>query len=183
MNKVIYKFFWLWNYDQEDNWLNDMSSKGYELISVGCCRYKFRKCECNEYIHRIEFYNNFIKVSKRVKYISFIEETGVKYIGTVNHNLYFSKKSNQGDFEIYSDNTSKIKYLNQMLIFMITFSIINLIAGSFNLFIASTLTSYINPMNFMVGIINVILGLIIIKGAYIIYRKKQLLEHQKQLFE
>ena len=41
MNKVIYKFFWLWNYDQEENWLNDMASKGYALISVGFCRYKF----------------------------------------------------------------------------------------------------------------------------------------------
>ncbi len=38
MRKVIHKGFFVWNFDKEERWLNEMAAKGLALISVGFCR-------------------------------------------------------------------------------------------------------------------------------------------------
>ena len=32
MRKVIRKWFWAWNFEKEEEWLNEMSAKGLALV-------------------------------------------------------------------------------------------------------------------------------------------------------
>ena len=38
MRKVIKKFFWAWEYEKEEKWLNEMAAKGLALVDYTFCR-------------------------------------------------------------------------------------------------------------------------------------------------
>ena len=44
MRRTIRKWFWVWNFDKEEQWLNEMAAKGLCLVSVGFCKYEFEDC-------------------------------------------------------------------------------------------------------------------------------------------
>ena len=41
MRQTIHKLFWVWDFDKEEKWLNEMAAKGLSLVSVGFCKYEF----------------------------------------------------------------------------------------------------------------------------------------------
>ncbi len=41
MKHIIHKWFWAWDFDKEEKWLNEMSAKGLNLTGVSFCRYVF----------------------------------------------------------------------------------------------------------------------------------------------
>ncbi len=51
MRKTIHKLFFIWDFDKEEKWLNQMAAKGLALVSVGFCKYEFEDCIPGEY-HR-----------------------------------------------------------------------------------------------------------------------------------
>lgn len=73
--KTIYKLWFVWDYDKEEKWLNEMARQGWTLVSVGFLRFTFERCEPEEYIIRLE-----MRIADD-DYISFMEETGAEYIG------------------------------------------------------------------------------------------------------
>ena len=50
--KTITKWFWVWQFEKEEEWLNEMAANGWVLESVGFCRYSFVRCEPGEYTVR-----------------------------------------------------------------------------------------------------------------------------------
>ena len=52
--KTVHKWPWVWDFDKEEDWLNEMAQEGWALESVGFCTYTFRRCEPGEYIIRLE---------------------------------------------------------------------------------------------------------------------------------
>ena len=45
MRQVIHKWFWAWEFEKEEQWLNEMSAKGLALVGIGYCRYEFEPCD------------------------------------------------------------------------------------------------------------------------------------------
>ena len=43
--KTIRKWVWVWDFDKEEEWLNEMAMNGWVLESVGLCTYNFVRCE------------------------------------------------------------------------------------------------------------------------------------------
>ena len=41
--KTVYKFWFVWDYDKEEKWLNDMAREGWALVDVGFNRFTFEK--------------------------------------------------------------------------------------------------------------------------------------------
>ena len=39
MRQVIRKWFWAWEFDKEEQWLNDMAAKGKALVSARYATY------------------------------------------------------------------------------------------------------------------------------------------------
>ena len=56
--KVIRKWFWVWDFEKEERWLNTMAQSGWVLTKVGFCTYHFAPCQPGEYTIRLEVLKN-----------------------------------------------------------------------------------------------------------------------------
>lgn len=183
MKKVIHKFFWDWNFDKEEQWLNEMANKGFVLTSVGITgKYTFDECNPGEYIIRTEKLKNRITHPESRKYIQFIEETGAEKIDSILDWVYFKKKNDGTPFELYSDNKSKISQLNRLLVFLLIIAIFNLYIGGLNIYMAVTDFSRISNFNY-VGIFNVLFSFVAFYGCIKLYKKRKKLKQESDIFE
>ena len=41
MRLTKHRWYWVWEYEKEEQWLNQMAAQGWALVSVGYCRYEF----------------------------------------------------------------------------------------------------------------------------------------------
>ena len=113
------------------------------------------------------------------KYIEFLETTGAEHVGSFTRWAYFRKKASEGDFELFSDNDSRIKYVSKVIGLVSLITIANWIIGINNVFIAR---SFPSPMNY-VGILNLLIGLFGTWGMIRLMRKRKKMKQEGQLFE
>ena len=86
--KTLHKLFWIWEFEKEERWLNEMAQEGWALTQAGFCTYTFEKGEPGEYIIRLEMIDN------SPKFQSFMEELG--------------------EFNMFSDIDSRVEHLNKI---------------------------------------------------------------------
>lgn len=180
MRKTITKLFWAWNYDKEEKWLNEMAAKGLALIAVGYCRYTFEECRPGEYNVRLELLENVPTALESTQYIRFIEESGAEYLGSVMRWVYFRRKTDDREFHLYSDYTSRIKHLNRLLALIGVVCVINILIGLSNSFIFLVRN---NKPNLLLGIISLSLGLFLALGYVRVFKKKRTLKKLQNLYE
>ncbi|MBR3975669.1 MAG: DUF2812 domain-containing protein [Clostridia bacterium] len=179
MRKTIHKLFWIWEFDKEEKWLNEMAAKGLCLVSVGFCKYEFEDCEPGEYKVCLQLLDKMPRHPESQKYIEFIEATGAEHIGNFTRWAYFRKKSVDGEFELFSDNASRIKYLSGVISLVALVMIANLVVGINNVFLATNLSS---PINYL-GIINIALSILCAFGCVRLLKKRKKVKQEGQLFE
>jgi hypothetical protein len=179
MRRTIHKFFLAWNYEKEEKWLNEMSAKGLQLVSVGYCKYVFEEGVKYEYSYKMEYHPDSSQ-DKRSSYIQFLEETGIEYIGSILDWVYFRKKATDGVFEIYSDIDSEIKHKKRVLSFLLTITSVELIA------FFSSLDRYIENKHstelvwtILFFIFSALLGL----GIFTLYKKINMLKKENIIRE
>jgi len=180
MRRTIWKWFWVWNYDKEEKWLNDMSAIGLQLSGVGYCRYELDTGMPDEYVYRLEFLKNHPHSAESLRYIKFLEETGVEYIGYVFRMVYFRKRADDVGFDIYSDIDSRIKHLSRLLLLIGIGSGLNIIIGAINL-LGIFIPGHGNLGS--IGIINLTLGVLCAYGFLRIFLKYRKLKKEKLLHE
>ena len=180
MRKIIHKWFWLWDFDKEEKWLNDMASNGLVLHSVGFCRYEFDDSLQGKYNIRLEMLNNMVSSPESQNYIRFLEETGVEHIGTLFRWVYFRKKATSTPFDLFSDIDSRIRHLNRLLL-------IPTILGALNIFNAVNMTQQYIVRDFNSALIPAVIAwlvsLLMIYGFLRLYIKKNKLKKQRILHE
>lgn len=181
MRQTIHKYFWAWNYDKEEAWLNEMAAKGLSLVAVGFGTYVFEEGTPGEYCNRIELLENLPKHIESRQYIKFLEETGAEYIGSVMRWAYFRKKRSMGGFELYSDYSAHIKYLNRILALLIPLLFVNFYNGIWN--ILSFFKTTGSHINLCAGILALSIGICLLLGTGKIFLKKSRLKKESQLFE
>ena len=166
MTKTVWKWYFVWDFEKEEDWLNEMAEQGWILSSVGWCRYTFTKGEPGEYTIRLEMrgYDQ--------EYISFMEETGAEYIGRVLQWLYFRKPASEGSFDLYSDIDSRIAHLKRIAFMLKMIGIANLLIG-----IANSLNSS------GVGILNLLCAALLMYGLGRIDGKIESLQRDRLLRE
>ena len=106
--KIVKKWFWVWEFDKEERWLNQMAQEGWVLDRLGFCRYEFVRCEPGEYIVRLEMRDH------DEAYLGFMAETGAEYVGRMAKWIYFRKKAELGQFDIFSDLDSRMNHLKRI---------------------------------------------------------------------
>lgn len=106
--KVVRKWFWVWDFEKEEQWLNMMAESGWVLNKVGFCRFEFIPCKPGEYAVRLEMRE------EDPAYISFMSEMDTEYVGRVAQWLYFRRKTADGPFELFSDLDSRMAHLNRI---------------------------------------------------------------------
>ena len=179
MRQTIHKLFWVWDFDKEEKWLNEMAAKGLSLVSVGFCKYEFEDSLPGEYKICLQLLDKMPRHPESKKYIDFLETTGAEQVGSFTRWVYFRKKATEGDFELFSDNDSRLKYLSSVISFVSLITVGNWIAGINNVFIATTFPS---PINY-VGILNLLIGLVGTWGIIRLMRKRKKMKQEGQLFE
>lgn len=183
MKKVVRKFFWDWDFDKEEQWLNEMADKGFVLTYVGVTgKYTFDECQPGEYTIRTEKLKYRVSHPESQRYIKFIEETGAEKINSRLDWVYFKKKNDGTPFELYSDNKSKIKQLNRLLVVLLMLALFNLYIGGLNIYMAVTGFSRLSNFNY-IGIFNVTFSILAFYGCYKLYKKRKKLKQESDIFE
>ena len=165
-----YRWFWVWDFEKEERWLNEMAANGWTLVEVGYCSYTFEKTDDNEYTVRLEMH------PFDEDYISFMEQTGAECIGRVLQWIYFRKKSELGRFDIFSDLDSRISHLSKIHKMILMFGLANLIIG-----IANLLSS--RSINSAVAVFNLLVATLLMYGVGRMRGKIEYLENERQLRE
>ena len=124
--KKIWKIFLVWNYDKEEEWLNEMAMNGWTLTSVGFCNYTFVKTEPGEYNIRMEMRPH------DDGYLEFLRENDVEYVGRILQWHYYRKKTSLGPFELYSDIESRIQHMDRIGKMLFVIGMANLLIGIAN---------------------------------------------------
>lgn len=180
MRHTIYKWFWAWDFEKEEKWLNEMSAKGLQLAAVGFCRYVFEEGTRGEYAYRLELLKDLPSNPESVSYIRFLEETGIEYIGSVIRWSYFRKKAADGAFEIYSDIDSKIKHYKRIMTLFIAVTPAVLFPA------VSNLNSYLDrgfSIELGLSIISFIVTILLGFGVFKILMKINRLKKEKTIRE
>ena len=179
MRKTVRKWFWVWEFDREEQWLNEMAAKGLVLVSVGFCRYDFEECVPGEYQVRLELLENQLNHAESQQYIRFLEETGVEQVGNYFRWIYFRKKTADGPFDLYSDNASRIRHLKRIIALILPISLANIAIGISNVGNAVATGIWIAK----VGYLNLVIGVLGCVGAWKLVKKRKRLEQEMQIFE
>ena len=116
MRQTICKLFWAWEFEKEEKWLNEMAAKGLSLVSVGFCKYEFEDSLPGEYRVCLQLLDQLSCHPESKKYMEFLETTGAEHVGSFMRWAYFRKKVAEGNFELFSDNASRIKYISKVTI-------------------------------------------------------------------
>lgn len=164
--KTIYKWIWAWDFEKEEQWLNEMAKSGWALCAVGFCRYTFEKCEPGEYIIRMEMHG------VDDAYIDFMSETGALYIGRISQWIYFRKNTDNGLFDIFSDIDSRINHLDRIGKLLEILGFGNIIVGFANSYNATNM-----------GVVSLLMATLVMYGLGRIHGKKEALEKEQQLYE
>lgn len=165
--KTIRKWFWVWEFEKEEQWLNTMAQQGWLLDGVGFCTFHFIACQPGEYTVRLEMH------PCDEAYIDFMQESGAEYIGRMVQWVYFRKPVAEGSFDLFSDIDSRISHLQRIGKMLMA-------AGGANLLIG-----IINSVNTNIGIgwINLLCATLLMYGLGRIHGKKESLECDRMLRE
>ena len=179
MRTVIRKWFWAWEFEKEEQWLNEMAAKGLALVGVGYCRYDFEPCEPGEYTFKLEMLDNAPSHPESQTYIRFIEETGAEQIGSMLRWVYFRKKSADHPFDLFSDNESRIKHLKRILSLLGLLGGLNLWCVIYNLWCVFYWDSVVN----LLCIINLLVAVLIFFGYRKLNRQKKRLQEEQRIYQ
>ena len=180
MKHIVRKPYW--NYEKEENWLNEMAAKGLALTGYSWCRYEFEDTIQGEYIYRIELLDHSASHPASQRYITFLEETGVEHVSSYLKWIYLRKKACDGPFQLHSDIDSKIAHYKKISTLWLTFAGIEFGAGLLNiaLFIVG---GQIATINLVVGCVVLAMGLAFLFFGLPISQKLHRLKKERAIKE
>ena len=164
--KTITKGWWVWDCEQEEEWLNEMALNGWTLCGVNWIRYTFERTEPGEYTIRTEMRG------PDADYVEFLNETGAEFVARVFQWIYVRKKTADGPFELLSDIDSRIAHLDRIGKFLSIIGFANLAIGILN-----------SVNGYRYGWINVVCATLLMYALGRIQGKKEALERERLLRE
>lgn len=176
------------DYEKEENWLNEMASKGLALTNYSWCKYTFEDTDKGEYIYRIELLKELPSHPESIEYINFLEETGIECVAKYMRWVYLRKKSCDGEFELYTDIDSKIDHYNNISKFWFILAIAEFFIGISNINIGlSNIQKYegfgVYYTNVILGVIVILLGFFLLCLGMGLRKKIKILKEEKILNE
>ena len=136
--KTEYRLNFIWDYDKEENWINEEAKNGWRLDKYFFIKYDFVSCEPGEYEYRIQLLDESAKSAKNRDYLAFLREMGINVVSKWFRWIYLEKKSDGTPFELFSDRNSRLKHMKSVL----------------------TLIKTVGGMNGFIGVTNVLIGII-----------------------
>ncbi|WP_409369104.1 DUF2812 domain-containing protein [Lysinibacillus sp. 38-6] len=175
MKKIKFRFFL--DYKQEERWVNEMAAQGWHLTKNIISFFVFEQGEPGKYKYRNE-----LVVGQKKDYYEFLESLNIECVSKFGVWAYYRKEAADGEFELFSDATSKLNYLKTISRLFIPLAIFSILIGLFNIYTGLT-TSPATFLSINLGVLNVFLGLIMFVPIRKIQRRKKSLEHDLHIFE
>ena len=128
------RWFWPWQDEKEETWLEEMSTTGWHLTSVQLpCFYTFDQGKPQRNVYRLDYM--LMKKVKLDEYLQIFRDAGWEYVGEMSNWRYWRKQVVNGEAaEIFTDNESKIRKYQRMLAYMAFFLVVLTFIGT-NMFI------------------------------------------------
>lgn len=183
MKHIIHKVFFIWQYEKEEKWLNEMAAKGLHLTDVGFFRYVFEEGTPGAYQYSLQMLPNSVNHPESRKYIEFMEETGAEHVGTMKRWVYFRRPASDAPFEIWSDIDNKIKHMQSIYRLSGILAGVCVTAGVANLSIGLSADDFYASYNLGVAIPCLIFGLFIAFGAGRMTKPLKKLKAERKLSE
>ena len=187
MKYVIWKAYW--DYEKEEQWLNEMSAQGMAMTDYSWCRYVFTDAPNDAYIYRIELLEYMPTHPESMAYLRFLEESGVEVVTTYMRWVYLRKPASEGAFDLYTDLDSKIRHYQRINYFWTVMMIAefaaagaNLSIGIVNLFLSERLGNF-SYGNLIIGSCVLALGILFLALDIPIRRKIRKLRQEKAIHE
>lgn len=180
MKHVVWKFWKAWDFDKEEQWLNQMAAQGLALTGVSFCRYEFEECNPGACSYRLELLNERITHPESQQYIRFLEDMGAKHVGTFSRWIYLAMPAEAGPFSLHSDLESKIRHLGRIQALFVPAALLCLTVGIQNLLL---LFSGDGVWGNSIGFLNLGIALWALNGARKLQCKKKQLKKDQTIFE
>ncbi len=103
--------------DSEEKWINEMAAKGWAFEKFFLGFYTFVPCKPGEYLYQIDLLDNWVGDTEN--FSSFMEEVGVEVVSQWYRWVYLRKLASDGNFEMYTDTSSKIRQYQRIMNFFI----------------------------------------------------------------
>jgi hypothetical protein len=115
-----FHWFWAWDDEKEESWLREMSQRGLHLKSYQFpSNYTFEKGNPIDFVYRLDYFTD---QKDKENYLQLFKDTGWDHLGEMGGWQYFRKNTIDGEaLEIYSDNESKAKKYQRILLFLVIF--------------------------------------------------------------
>ena len=172
MTVTKHRIFFVWQFEEEEQWLEEMAQKGLVLDGVGFCTYRFRACAPGEYRTRLELLAHIPSHPESQDYIRFVEDTGAEYVGSVFRWVYFRKRRDGGDFQLYSDLPARLRQLDRVLALLAVIGGINLVFA---------LTGFASGL--LPGLLNLAVAGLAVWGGWKLWRRRSRLKAERELYE
>lgn len=132
VNKYIKKFktFFVWQHEEEEKWLREMSLKGYELVSARLFIFTFRVCEPKDVVYKLDYRR--LSRYEEDNYLTIFAESGWEHVTGCMNWFYFKNENYSDDkMEIFNDEESKAEMVRrvQKLIGLVTVSELCMLAS------------------------------------------------------
>jgi len=119
ITKTIHRsrWFWGWQDDKEEAWLQDMARQGLHLKSPGFGSYAFTQGEPREMVYRLDFLSD---TKNRASYLQLFQDAGWEHVGELSGWQYWRKerRGSEAD-EIFTDNESKIQKYKRLINYLL----------------------------------------------------------------
>lgn len=113
--KIAYKIFLPWQDEDEEKWLEKMSTEGWELVSTIPFIYTFQRILPKQIIIRLDYKSSWDKDYQ--EYLSVFRDAGWSLQTTLGYWHYFSTSPQNGSVpEIYNSNRAKAQKYRRVLI-------------------------------------------------------------------
>ena len=117
-NKNFLKWFWPWQDQQREEWLQRMSQNGWHLNSIGLggLVFKFTPGEKLDYVYQLDFRQE--RSEQMVEYLDLYEKAGWEHVMSWNGWQYFRKRYKEGETaQIFTDNQSKVQKYKRLMFY------------------------------------------------------------------
>ncbi|MGE7694114.1 DUF2812 domain-containing protein [Lysinibacillus sp. NPDC094177] len=175
MKKRVYRFFF--DYEKEEAWVNVMAEQGWYLKRTMLGYFIFEKGEPGQYSYRNE-----LVIGKNQDYYDFLESMNIEFVSKFGCWAYYRKKKPEGPFELFSDSSSKIKYLRSINRLFILVTLLNLFIGFINLYIGLG-ESTERFLNTGVSFFNFVVVMIMCMQILKVEKRKKGLQRELHIFE
>jgi len=185
MKTSVYNIFG--DYQQEEEWLNEMAAKGWHLTHANIPKYTFEEGLPGEYIHRITLTSHSSRHPDTINYIRFMEEAGAQHVASNWQWVYFRRKADLGEFTILTDTSSLVQHYKRVRNILFWTGLTGIIGAATQIpFIVWALFM----QNSMWGMANIVSAAICIFSTYCLWKparkysaKVKDLKFQQEIFE